>query len=125
MPFQIKRVYEPAAPSDGNRILVDRLWPRGLKKADAKLDQWLKDIAPSTALRTWFGHKPDRFAEFARRYRKELAANPALAALRKAGRGKTVTLLYAAHDPAINQAAVLLTALRGAKTKETTAARRT
>jgi uncharacterized protein YeaO (DUF488 family) len=111
MSFQIKRVYEDHAPSDGTRVLVDRLWPRGLTKASAKLDHWMKDVAPSQELRQWFGHKPERFAEFKRRYKKELAPE-AFAELRKLGRGKTVTLLYGARDPEMNQAAVLLSMLR-------------
>jgi uncharacterized protein YeaO (DUF488 family) len=112
MAFRIKRVYEPAAPADGQRILVDRLWPRGLKKAEARLDRWMKEVAPSTALRSWFGHEPARFAEFRKRYAAEMAGNPALAELRKLGRGRIVTLLYAARDPQQNQAAVLLELLR-------------
>src|SRR5262249_43463186 len=112
MAFRIKRVYEPPAPSDGQRILVDRLWPRGLKKADAKLDRWMKEVAPSTALRSWFGHKPERFAEFRKRYAREVATTPALPELRKLGRGKTAPLLYSARDPDQNQAAVLLGMLR-------------
>jgi uncharacterized protein YeaO (DUF488 family) len=112
MPFRIKRVYEPAARSDGLRVLVDRLWPRGLKKADASLDHWMKEVAPSPQLRSWFGHQPERFTAFSRRYRKELAANPALPELRKLGRGKTVTLLYGARDPKVNHAVVLLSALK-------------
>ncbi len=115
MVFRIKRVYEPAARGDGIRVLVDRLWPRGVKKADADLDHWMKEVAPSARLRTWFGHKPERFAVFARRYRRELAANPALPDLRKLGRGKTVTLLYGARDPEVNHARVLLSALGRAK----------
>ena len=101
----IKRVYEPPSPKDGTRILVDRLWPRGLSKAKAALDGWNKDVAPSTALRKQFNHKPERFAEFSRRYRAELAHNPAVAELR-ALKGK-VTLVYGARDPAINHAVVL------------------
>jgi uncharacterized protein YeaO (DUF488 family) len=112
MTFRIKRVYEPPAPGDGERILVDRLWPRGLKKADAAIDRWMKEVAPSAALRTWFGHKPERFAEFRKRYAAEMAGNPALAELRKLGRGRTVTLLYGARDPKQNQAVVLLELLR-------------
>ena len=112
MAFRIKRVYEPPSPADGLRILVDRLWPRGLAKAAAKLDRWTKEVAPSTALRSWFGHKPERFAEFRKRYAAEMADNPALAELRKLGRGKTVTLLYGARDSEQNQAAVLLDLLR-------------
>jgi len=112
MAFRIKRVYDPPSPADGARILVDRLWPRGLKKAEARIDRWMKEVAPSTALRTWFGHEPARFAEFRKRYAAEMAGNPALAELRKLGRGKTVTLLYGARDPQQNQAAVLLELLR-------------
>jgi uncharacterized protein YeaO (DUF488 family) len=112
MSFQIKRVYEPAKPSDGIRVLVDRLWPRGVSKAKAKLDHWMKDVAPSPQLRTWFGHKPERFAEFRKRYREELAANPAVAELRKLGKNRRVTLLYGARDPKINQAVVLQAALK-------------
>jgi uncharacterized protein YeaO (DUF488 family) len=114
MAFQIKRVYEPSASSDGQRVLVDRLWPRGLRKVDAHLSLWLKDIAPSAALRSWFDHDPDRFSEFGRRYRKELdLAEKALSQLRELGKGDMVTLLYAARDPRINHAAVLLSVLRG------------
>lgn len=112
MTFRIKRVYESASPSDGKRILVDRLWPRGLKKTDAALDEWMKDVAPSVPLRLWFGHDPDRFAEFGRKYKAELAKNPALAELRELGKGKVVTLLYAAHDPKINHAVVLQSVLQ-------------
>jgi uncharacterized protein YeaO (DUF488 family) len=112
MTFQIKRIYESAQPSDGTRILVDRLWPRGVKKTDAHLDAWMKDVAPSPALRLWFGHKPERFAEFRVRYEKEMAGNAAVDELRKIGRGKLVTLLYAARDPEVNHAAVLRSILR-------------
>jgi uncharacterized protein YeaO (DUF488 family) len=113
MTFQIKRVYESPSPEDGMRILVDRLWPRGLKKTDAELSSWMKDVSPSPPLRQWFSHKPERFAEFKRRYSVELRNNPALPELRKLGKGQLVTLLYAAHDPQINHAVVLLSALRG------------
>jgi uncharacterized protein YeaO (DUF488 family) len=112
MTFRIKRVYEPPAKSDGMRVLVDKLWPRGLKKTNAKLDLWMKEVAPSTELRKWFGHEPEKFAEFKRRYKKELSKD-ALNELRKLGKGKTVTLLYGAKDPEQNQAAVLLALLRG------------
>ena len=112
MTFRIKRVYEPPTATDGTRVLVDRLWPRGIRKADAKLDYWMKDVAPSPSLRQWFGHDPERFAEFRRRYGNELRGLPALAQLRKLGKSKVVTLLYGAHDPNINHAAVLLNALR-------------
>jgi uncharacterized protein YeaO (DUF488 family) len=111
MSFQIKRVYEPASPEDGLRVLVDRIWPRGVKKEQAELAAWMKDVAPSSALRTWFGHSPERFAEFARRYRDELADNPALAELRKLGQRKRVTLVYSARDEKMNQAVVLKTVL--------------
>jgi uncharacterized protein YeaO (DUF488 family) len=116
MAFQIKRVYEPASSEDGTRILVDRLWPRGLKKDAAELTSWMKDIAPSPALRTWFGHKPERFTEFRRRYTAELQKNPALPELRRLGRRERVTLLYGARDPEVNHAVVLLSALRGRRT---------
>jgi len=112
MTFRIKRVYEPPAKSDGMRVLVDRLWPRGLKKTDARLDRWMKEVAPSAELRKWFGHAPEKFAEFKRRYEKELSKD-ALAELRKLGKGQTVTLLYGAKDPKMNQAAVLVALLRG------------
>lgn len=112
MSVRIKRIYEPAASSDGARILVDRLWPRGIKKADAKLAAWMKDVAPSANLRTWFGHKREKFAEFSRRYKKELSRNPELAELRKLTRRQTTTLLYAARDPEINHAKVLQSVLR-------------
>jgi uncharacterized protein YeaO (DUF488 family) len=118
MAFQIKRVYEPAAASDGIRVLVDRLWPRGEKKSKARLDYWLRDVAPSPRLRLWFGHRPDRFAEFGKRYRKELKGNPELAELRKLGRSAKVTLLYGARDPGVNHALVLQSVLRkGARPK--------
>jgi uncharacterized protein YeaO (DUF488 family) len=112
MTFQIKRLYDAAAPTDGIRILVDRLWPRGISKQAARLDDWLKDIAPSPALRHWFGHKPDRFAEFSKRYRQELTSNPLLGALQQRGKDRTVTLLYAARDTEINHAVVLLSELQ-------------
>jgi len=111
MSFRIKRVYDKPAKADGLRVLVDRLWPRGLKKTDAKLDHWMKEVAPSNELRRWFGHEPDKFAEFKRRYRKELSKD-ALAELRKLGKSRTVTLLYGARDPEMNQAAVLLSLLK-------------
>jgi uncharacterized protein YeaO (DUF488 family) len=112
MGFQIKRVYADPGPADGQRILVDRLWPRGLKKSDAALDDWMKDVAPSVPLRRWFGHDPERFAQFKRKYEAELARNPALSRLRQLGKVKRVTLLYAAHDPDINHAVVLKSVLQ-------------
>lgn len=106
----IKRAYEPPSARDGTRILVDRLWPRGLSRAKAALDGWNKDVAPSPGLRKWFGHKPERFEEFAKRYRAELRHNPALDELKRL-KGK-VTLVYGARDPAINHAVVLAKLLK-------------
>ncbi|HEY4355800.1 MAG TPA: DUF488 domain-containing protein [Acidobacteriaceae bacterium] len=111
MTIRIKRVYEPAADADGRRILVDRLWPRGLSKANAHVDVWLKDAGPSHALRKWFGHDPDRWAEFQRKYRAELKGSAALQELKKAAKGN-VTLLYGAKDEEHNQAVVLLRILK-------------
>lgn len=108
----IKRAYEPPAPSDGTRILVDRLWPRGVTKTDAHITQWMKEIAPSTELRKWFGHDPERWEEFRRRYRAELAQKRELMAeLRSLARKGRLTLVYSAHDEAHNQAVVLREAL--------------
>ncbi len=115
MPTEIllKRIYEPPAASDGQRVLVDRLWPRGLSRDKARLDLWLKDIAPSNELRQWFHHEVRHWPEFQKRYRAELEANPApvteLEALLQKGR---VTLLYGAHDEEHNQARVLLEYLK-------------
>jgi uncharacterized protein YeaO (DUF488 family) len=125
MSFRIKRIYDAPKPSDGRRILVDRLWPRGVSKANAHLDGWNKDVAPSTKLRTWFGHEPERFVEFSRRYKAELAGSAAVRDLRSLGRRSKVTLLYAAHDPKINHAIVLKSVLdRGSKPRGKTAAKR-
>ena len=105
---QIKRAYESPAAEDGTRVLVDRLWPRGLKKTDAALDHWAKDLAPSTELRRWFGHDPARWDEFPRRYSEELSEHrEGLARLRELARRDRVTLVYAAHDEAHNDAVVL------------------
>ncbi len=110
---RIKRVYEQASPDDGARLLVDRVWPRRVTKQAAALTLWLKEIAPSTALRKWFGHEPARFAEFRRRYLDEIRANsPAADRLRSYIEGGRVTLLYAALDPAHNNAVVLADYLR-------------
>ena len=117
MTFEIKRVYEPAAPSDGIRVLVDRLWPRGVSKSKAHLDEWMKEIAPSPGLRQWFGHRPERFAEFKKRYAKEIDGNPKLAELRRLGKRAVVTLLYGARDPEMNQAAVLQSVLKSGARK--------
>ncbi|HSM94306.1 MAG TPA: DUF488 domain-containing protein [Anaeromyxobacteraceae bacterium] len=105
-----KRVYEPSSRSDGLRVLVDRLWPRGVAKETARIDLWLKDVAPSPGLREWFGHRPERFREFAERYRRELSRSPAREAVAeialRAAHG-AVTLLYAARDEVHNNAVVL------------------
>jgi len=109
---KLKRAYEPAAPRDGLRILVDRLWPRGVRKADAGIHQWLKDLAPSTELRKWFGHDPARWPEFRRRYRAELKDRADLMKeLRTLAAKGTVTLVYAARDQVHNEAVVLRDAL--------------
>jgi uncharacterized protein YeaO (DUF488 family) len=106
---QVKRAYDPPAADDGVRVLVDRLWPRGLKRDDAKIDLWLKDVAPSTDLRHWFGHEPSRWAEFQDRYRAELVGNAALDELLALPKqGKRVTLLFAAKDTEHNNAVALL-----------------
>jgi uncharacterized protein YeaO (DUF488 family) len=105
---RIKRAYEPASRTDGTRILVDRLWPRGLKKTDAKIDVWLKEIAPSTELRKWFGHDPERWPEFRKRYKAEARRHPEeLARLRRLAKKGPLTLVYSAHDESHNDAVVL------------------
>lgn len=116
----LKRAYEPAAKSDGYRVLVERLWPRGLRKDDAHFDAWLKEIAPSDALRKWFGHDPARFDEFRKRYRAELrsaAARDLVEELASRGARRRVTLIYSAHDTEHNNAVVLAEELerRGAR----------
>jgi uncharacterized protein YeaO (DUF488 family) len=109
---RIKRAYEPKSPDDGQRVLVDRLWPRGLSKSDLKDVLWIKDVAPSTELRKWFGHDPERWDEFRSRYFAELRGNPAVERLQKAIAAGPVTLLYGARDPAHNQAVALAEYLR-------------
>ena len=105
---RIKRAYEPPSPQDGTRVLVDRLWPRGVKKADAGISQWMKEVAPSNELRKWFGHDPQRWAEFRRRYKAELTHKRELVGqLRELAREGPLTLVYSAHDEAHNQAVVL------------------
>ena len=105
---RLKRAYEPPDPDDGTRVLVDRLWPRGVRKADAAVDLWLKDLAPSTALRKWFGHDPARWQAFRERYAEELRQRPeALSQIRELARKGPVTLVYSAHDEAHNDAVVL------------------
>lgn len=110
---RLKRAYEPAAPSDGYRALIDRLWPRGVSKAKAELNEWTKELAPSTELREWFGHDPSRFGEFRVRYIDELRGErPRLTALRRRAREGTLTLVYSAHDQEHNDAVVLADVLR-------------
>jgi uncharacterized protein YeaO (DUF488 family) len=113
MDVRLKRAYEPAGPTDGYRILIDRLWPRGVSRETAKLDAWEQELAPSTELRRWFGHDPGRFEEFRRRYIEELRSQrPQLTALRGRAREGTLTLVYAAHDADHNDAVVLAEVLR-------------
>lgn len=109
----VKRVYEPPAKADGQRVLVDRIWPRGVSKKDAELTLWLKEIAPSDELRKWFGHEPERWPEFQTRYSAELDGNgEAVDELRGLLREGKVTLLYGAHDEAHNNAVALAAYLR-------------
>ena len=112
MAVRTKRVYDHPSDADGTRILIDRLWPRGLSKKDAQVDRWLKEVAPSTELRKWFGHDPEKWAEFKKRYRAELRDNPALAELVEVAREGDITLVYAAKDQMHNHAAVLEEILR-------------
>lgn len=113
---RVRRVYEASARDDGIRVLVDRIWPRGLTKAKADLDEWCKDVAPSTELRKWYRHDPARFEEFTRRYHAELqepGRSQALAHLRELAKGRTLTLLTATKQPEISEAEVLAQMLRG------------
>ncbi|CAL1516858.1 DUF488 domain-containing protein [Chitinophaga sp. MM2321] len=111
--IQIKRIYEDYAANDGYRILVDRLWPRGVKKEDAHIDEWIKDIAPSDALRKWFNHEPEKYPAFKTKYKAELRdREELLAAIRERGQHHRVTLLYGAKDQEHNQAQVLLEILK-------------
>jgi uncharacterized protein YeaO (DUF488 family) len=112
--IKIKRVYEKPAKEDGWRVLVDRLWPRGIKKEAARLDVWMKDVAPSDALRNWFGHKPENWSEFQKKYRSELGKkNGLIAELKKMAKEHgTLTLLYGAKDEKHNQAVVLAETLK-------------
>jgi uncharacterized protein YeaO (DUF488 family) len=108
MSMQVKRAYEVPVKTDGYRVLVDRVWPRGVKKEQLKLDAWLKDVAPSTALRKWFGHEPARWTEFKRRYFRELAERQVdIRELRKKARQGRVTLLFGAKDTQFNNAVAL------------------
>lgn len=106
--IQIKRIYDKPEKTDGYRILVDRLWPRGLKKEDAQIKEWIKTIAPSTELRKWFDHTPEKFPEFEKRYKKELKnVSEELNRIKLLAQKKQVTLLYSAKDREMNQAVVL------------------
>ncbi|GAA2151814.1 hypothetical protein GCM10009760_47640 [Kitasatospora kazusensis] len=110
MPVRYRRIHAEPGPAEGVRVLVDRLWPRGLRKEDAGFDEWLREVAPSTELRRWYGHQPERYAEFRRRYLAELAAGPAaeaLGRLRTLAAAGPLTLLTATHDAALSHAAVL------------------
>ncbi len=107
MNIKLKRAYEKPAKSDGRRILVDRLWPRGISKVNAKLDLLLKEVAPSTELRQWFGHDPKKWPEFRKRYQAELKKNPALATLKTMALEDDITLVYGARDQVHNEAVVL------------------
>lgn len=111
--IKIKRIYEDPSKNDGYRILIDRVWPRGVSKENAKLDDWMKDIAPSNELRKWFDHDPDKFDEFAKRYLKELNYKKEnLMEVRKKAKDQAVTLLYGAKDTEHNQGVVLLKVLK-------------
>jgi uncharacterized protein YeaO (DUF488 family) len=113
MDLRLKRAYEPVAATDGYRVLIDRIWPRGVKREEAHLDEWARELAPSTELRTWFGHDPARFDEFQRRYTEELASQERkLRELRRRAREGTLTLVYAARDTEHNDAVVLAEILR-------------
>ena len=113
MNIRLKRVYEPAAASDGYRVLIDRLWPRGVSRNQARLDDWKREVSPSAELRQWFGHEPSRFEEFRSRYIEELRQQrPRLSELRRRARDGTLTLVYAARDSDHNDAVVLAAVLR-------------
>lgn len=112
--IKLKRAYDRPTARDGTRVLIDRLWPRGVTKADAAIDQWIKDFAPSTALRKWFGHDPARWQEFRRRYAAEVHEHPEmLNRLRSMARRGTITLIFSAHDELHNDAVVLRDLLLG------------
>lgn len=109
MAVRTKRIYEPASGDDGYRVLIDRLWPRGVSKADAQLDDWAKELSPSDELRRWYGHEPEKFERFADRYREELAEHGAkLDELRERAADGTVTILFGARDAPHSNAAVLV-----------------
>lgn len=113
MDIRLKRAYEPTASSDGYRVLIDRLWPRGVSRKQARLNEWERELAPSTQLRQWFGHEPSRFEEFRHRYIEELRhQRPLLTELRRRARDGTLTLVYSARDSEHNDAVVLAGILR-------------
>lgn len=119
MNIRLKRAYEPPVPEDGLRVLVDRLWPRGLGKSKAAIDRWLKEVAPSSQLRRWFGHDPRKWDEFRRNYQIELSARGnLLRELRQAARAGPLTLVYSARDQEHNQAVVLRDVLKGTSRDE-------
>jgi uncharacterized protein YeaO (DUF488 family) len=123
MDVRLKRAYDPAEPTDGHRVLIDRLWPRGISRDRAKLDDWEKELSPSRELRQWFAHEPERFDEFRRR--EELnRQRPRLTSLRRRAREGTLTLVYAAHDTEHNDAVVLAEVLRRGLPKRETDGRR-
>ena len=106
--LKIKRIYEPSSPEDGKRIYIDRLWPRGMKKSEVAMDEWLKDISPSAELRKWFAHDPAKYAEFKKRYKKELEKKAeVLARIKRDVRQGTVTLLFSARDEEHSNAAAM------------------
>ncbi len=106
--IKIKRIYDPASRDDGKRIYIDRLWPRGMKKEEAKIDEWLKEISPTDRLRKWFGHDPSKYAEFKRRYKKELEKHSEiLERIKKEAKKETVTILFSAKDVEHNNATVM------------------
>lgn len=114
--IKIKRIYEEASPDDGYRILVDRLWPRGIKKEEAAIEEWKKELAPSSELRKWFNHQPELFPEFTKRYKAELKKQTeTLHRLKKLSDKQNITLLYSAKDELHNQAQVILKALQELK----------
>jgi len=116
--IRLKRIYDPPEPGDGARYLVERLWPRGVKKEEAALTEWFKEVAPSTALRKWYNHEPERWPEFQKRYREELnheAHRAAFAQLQHAARRGPITLVYGAHDEERNSAVVLKQVLTGGR----------
>ena len=117
--IKLKRAYDRPTAGDGTRVLIDRLWPRGVTKADAAIDQWFKELAPSTALRKWFGHDPARWQEFRRRYAAEVHEHPEmLNQLRSMARRGTITLVFSAHDELHNDAVVLRELLLGRQVEQ-------